>query len=314
MPSLFDFTEETGKLKENVKFWITDGTGTSRDKYIAGDAIIPSVVEFSVSGTLDLSDYRGDVFVVATAGSVTITINNTLPDGRRLLVGCEDTYGSVTITGTLNREIDEGTYIVYTYRDGEALSSLEVMGLDAHKSDDITDTNSVHGIQQGSGNGFDSDLLDGRQSGNSSGDIPINNGTLNTNLNADKLDGADKSTDGTFAGDSDNAVPTEKAVKTYVQSKHGRVPISTFATGSSVYDTSSIFSALDSVIPNTGDAILVTGGGRAFNGDATAIEITFIASKATREDSDTIFLHGGDYYGRQAITRINRNFITTKRR
>jgi len=41
----------------------------------------------------------------------------------------------------------------------------------------------------GAGSGLDSDLLDGLQSGNGSGNIPINNGSLNTNLNADLLDG-----------------------------------------------------------------------------------------------------------------------------
>jgi len=41
----------------------------------------------------------------------------------------------------------------------------------------------------GAGSGLDADLLDGFQSGNSSGQIPISNGTVNTNLNADKLDG-----------------------------------------------------------------------------------------------------------------------------
>ena len=37
-----------------------------------------------------------------------------------------------------------------------------------------------------------------------------------TNLNADQLDGADKDIDGTLAGNSDASIPTEKAVKTYV--------------------------------------------------------------------------------------------------
>ncbi|NCC80438.1 MAG: hypothetical protein EOM07_12650, partial [Clostridia bacterium] len=50
------------------------------------------------------------------------------------------------------------------------------------------ETTVPHGIKQGSGNGFD----------------------------ADKLDGADKDTDGTLSGNSDSSIPTEKAVKTYV--------------------------------------------------------------------------------------------------
>ena len=41
----------------------------------------------------------------------------------------------------------------------------------------------------GAGSGLDADLLDGLQSGNASGNIPISNGTVNTNLNADLLDG-----------------------------------------------------------------------------------------------------------------------------
>jgi hypothetical protein len=45
------------------------------------------------------------------------------------------------------------------------------------------------GLNDGAGSTLDADLLDGMQSGNASGDIPISNGTLNTNLNADMLDG-----------------------------------------------------------------------------------------------------------------------------
>jgi len=48
------------------------------------------------------------------------------------------------------------------------------------------------------------------------GALTTADGTLVTNLNADKVDGADRDTDGTLAGNSDTSVPTEKAVKTYV--------------------------------------------------------------------------------------------------
>jgi hypothetical protein len=40
--------------------------------------------------------------------------------------------------------------------------------------------------------------------------------TLITNLNADKVDSADLDTDGALSGNSDSSIPTEKAVKTYV--------------------------------------------------------------------------------------------------
>lgn len=50
-----------------------------------------------------------------------------------------------------------------------------------------------HSGNDGSGSGLDADTVDGLITGNASGNIPISNGTLNTNLNADKLDGMDAS-------------------------------------------------------------------------------------------------------------------------
>jgi len=46
-----------------------------------------------------------------------------------------------------------------------------------------------HAGNDGAGSGLDADLLDGKQSGNSSGQIPVSNGTKCTNLNADMVDG-----------------------------------------------------------------------------------------------------------------------------
>ena len=52
------------------------------------------------------------------------------------------------------------------------------------------------------------------------GSIDLNGGALDTvlvtNLNADLMDSAHKDTDGTLSGNSDSSIPTEKAVKTYV--------------------------------------------------------------------------------------------------
>ncbi len=45
------------------------------------------------------------------------------------------------------------------------------------------------------------------------------NTDLVTDLNADKVDSADKSIDGTLAGNSDSLIPTEKAVKTYADAR-----------------------------------------------------------------------------------------------
>jgi len=53
----------------------------------------------------------------------------------------------------------------------------------------------------GAGSGLDADLLDGKEVGHASGDIPISDGTLCSNLNADQLHGK---TDADFALASHN--------------------------------------------------------------------------------------------------------------
>ena len=52
------------------------------------------------------------------------------------------------------------------------------------------------------------------------------------NLNTDKIETSVISTDGTLAGDSDTELPTEKAVKTYVDANGG---------GGTVFDTTQVF-------------------------------------------------------------------------
>ncbi len=47
----------------------------------------------------------------------------------------------------------------------------------------------VYNVEEGDGSGLNADMLEGRHAGNEPGDIPINNGELNVNLNADMLDG-----------------------------------------------------------------------------------------------------------------------------
>lgn len=63
--------------------------------------------------------------------------------------------------------------------------------------------------------------LNGYTPGNATGQIPVSNGTVNTNLNADKIDGADLET---IITNSDTKVPSSGAVIDYV---NGHVPIGT---------------------------------------------------------------------------------------
>ncbi len=56
-------------------------------------------------------------------------------------------------------------------------------------------------------------MVDGKHAGNTSGSIPINNGTVNTNLNADLVDG--KHIQETMSY-SDSYIPTSKAIVNYL--------------------------------------------------------------------------------------------------
>lgn len=67
--------------------------------------------------------------------------------------------------------------------DGLDLVKLKSGGVFTHKDNAIWTAGN-----DGTSSGLDADLLDGLNSGNATGNIPISNGTLNTNLNADRVD------------------------------------------------------------------------------------------------------------------------------
>lgn len=69
-------------------------------------------------------------------------------------------------------------------------------------------------LDEGAGKGLDADTLDGYQSGNTSGSIPISNGTVNTNLNADMVDGIHGSAIFIQGADIGNAVDLNNMVTT----------------------------------------------------------------------------------------------------
>ena len=83
--------------------------------------------------------------------------------------------------------------------------------------------------------------LDNKSAGNSNGDIPINNGTLNTNLNAQKLGGAERSAfvedsvaaEGNFTGETSKVIVLDN--ESSVAHKH--YVISALEEG----DTSSVY-------------------------------------------------------------------------
>ena len=127
---------------------------------------------------------------------------------------------------------------------------------------------------------LNADLLDGKHAGNNAGDIPVNNGTLNTNLNASFLDGAEKSTDGTFASNSDSKIPTEKAIALF------NVP------GDKGFTFNSF---INKFYKGTGDTIVIP----SFKVKITS-KTYFTDSSVTLSVSDldtgTAFVFGSDYY------------------
>lgn len=97
-----------------------------------------------------------------------------------------------------------------------------------------------HSGNDGSGSGLDADLLDGMQSGNASGNIPVNNGTVNTNLNADKLDGL-------HATNSSNGIPIN----------NGTVNTNLNADLLDGYHASAFVRSIQGVVPDAGGNVVV---------------------------------------------------------
>lgn len=74
-----------------------------------------------------------------------------------------------------------------------ATDKSKLNGIEAGATGDQTAAEILAAIKtvDGSGSGLDADLLDAKNAGNASGNIPVSNGTKCTNLNADKVDGID---------------------------------------------------------------------------------------------------------------------------
>jgi len=103
--------------------------------------------------------------------------NVDLVAGSNISIAPDDTNNRITIGGT-------GTWPNADKLDGYHAGSFVL-------TSDYEDTDVLNKIKNvdGAGSGLDADKLDGKQSGNASGNIPVSNGTVCTNLNADKLDG-----------------------------------------------------------------------------------------------------------------------------
>jgi len=163
-------------------------------------------IDFSEGNSASISattDGRIDLVYINEAGAISIlegvdAVAPVMPDFP---------IASITlayITRGATDTVVRGDQITLLDVDKEmfANDSSLVATIDGHKAENITSADTVHGIQQGAGNGFD----------------------------ADKLDGADLSTDGTLIDNSDSKIPSQQAVKTYADGKY------TEGTDLSLYD------------------------------------------------------------------------------
>ena len=128
----------------------------------------------------------GIVAAVRADGSLSFTATE---DFVQALAGADKTYWRIVPTGdktyaAMVRNSDKA-FLFKNTTDGNDLLILGP-GAGVIKSG----TNTIwHAGNDGAGSGLDADLLDGLTSGNGSGNVPISNGTVNTNLNADMVDG-----------------------------------------------------------------------------------------------------------------------------
>ena len=127
---------------------------------------------------------------------------------------------------------------------------------------------------------LNADLFDNYHAGNASGNIPVNNGILNTNLNASFLDGAEKSTDGTFASNSDSKIPTEKAIALF------NVP------GDKGFTFNSF---INKFYKGTGDTIVIPSF-KVKIASKTYFTDSSVTLSVSDLDTGTAFVFGSDYY------------------
>jgi hypothetical protein len=124
----------------------------------------------------------------------------------------------------------------------------------------------------GSGlNAEDSDKLDGYHAGHADGDVPVSDGTVNTNMNSDMVDGYHA-----HAEDA-STIPIRAADKTV----KGPIRTRGYLHGATVTD-GDIFTALSAYIPNVGDSINITGA--AVKSGSTASMSRAVRFSSTRID------------------------------
>lgn len=218
-------------------------------------------------------------------------------------------------TGVIGSDIFRAT------RSGTTLQSINfgTIGLTANG-------NAIwHAGNDGPGSGLNADLLDNRHAGNAIGDIPINNGTVNANLNADLIDGLNSSQllrsdiTQTFSGTSfihSSTTPIHTFIETDASVDNGRWRFVANAETFSLQllnDTDTVISGIFNVIrtgttvntidfplgilQNQGNNVITTNGGTLTNFLTLHANPTNNFHAATKQYVDAVAGGGGGATG-----------------
>jgi len=201
----------TISITKTKKQYAGDGTTTNfiYDFEIEKDEDLKVIVRDSVGNESIL--VLDDDYTVAgagnpTGGSITLASGSLCPTGSTLTL-MRDTSpvqetdyitGSIFSAESMENALDKLTLLI---QEGKEIlgRTLVLKRSSAYKDLSLPDPDGGKylkwnadktGIENtGSGSTYDADKLDGRDAGNASGNVPISNGIVNTNLNADMVDG-----------------------------------------------------------------------------------------------------------------------------
>lgn len=191
---------------------------------------VTSGVENNIA-TLDSDGNIQDSGTAATKSGIRtlIEVSDTVTDGNDDLTTENAVYDHVTsrlsnsLTKSNLRSIVETSDVATDGEDGLITSNGAFDAVQGHANENITSSNAVHGITQGTGNGFDADTVDGMEASvfatKVTGGTENNFATLDSD--GDIKDSGLSTTLSISATSTDSQIPSAEAVREYVLASGG---------------------------------------------------------------------------------------------
>ncbi len=99
-PTVNDLAAIADELAATDELYLLRGTGAGADKKTTGDRVIPTIITQNTTVAINLATYFGDLVIFSTpAAAITLTLNNELPNGRRLIIVNKATDEVITLAG-----------------------------------------------------------------------------------------------------------------------------------------------------------------------------------------------------------------------